>query len=313
MPDTTLSQAIKEAYASAPVSTIIYNTIELRHPAFSTPVRLVRDYANLTATLEATAPAPGDNPLTYPNDFTNAVWPTTGWSVIANDTASPSGFADRITSVSGVNALSRLFIANSTRATFTCIIKAGTHTLPSILIRNNTTATSLVSMNISTGVALGDGWYRMTVTATSGFSIGQTLGLYFGATGAVTPGQYYWIDSATLDTGVTTFIAMGFTFKRPEVTANGLPQIQLEIDNIDRAIVANLEAALTTTNSIELTFREYLSSDLSVPQNNPPVHMTILSVTATVFKVTAVAGFRNLMNIKFPRTEYDAQTFPGLS
>jgi hypothetical protein len=173
MPDNTLSQALKEAYASAPSNIIIYDTIELRHPAFTAPIRVVRDTSDLVATLEATAP-----------------------------------------------------------------------------------------VNPSTAV---------------------------------------------------TFIGFAFNFSRPEVITNGLPQVTLEIDNVDRAIVANLEAALTTTDVIELTYRQFISSNLSAPQNNPPLTMTILSAKATVFRVSAVAGFRNLMNARFPRLEYDAQKFPGLA
>lgn len=33
MPDATLSQAIQEAYASAPASEVIYHTLEFRHAA----------------------------------------------------------------------------------------------------------------------------------------------------------------------------------------------------------------------------------------------------------------------------------------
>lgn len=65
MPDVTLSQAIKEAYASAPVSEVILHTLELRHPAFDAPVRVVRDKVDLTATLEATAPANPGQAVTF--------------------------------------------------------------------------------------------------------------------------------------------------------------------------------------------------------------------------------------------------------
>lgn len=34
MPDTTLSEALKEAYASAPSDVILLHTLELRHPSF---------------------------------------------------------------------------------------------------------------------------------------------------------------------------------------------------------------------------------------------------------------------------------------
>lgn len=171
MTDTTLSQAIKEAYASAPAD-VIYSTLELRHPAFSSPIRVVRDFADLTATLEATAP-----------------------------------------------------------------------------------------VNPSTSV---------------------------------------------------TFTRFAFDFTKPEVSSVGVPQITITMDNVDRAIVANIEAALATTDLVQVTYREYLGSNLTVPANNPPLSMTIMSVTADVFKVTAVAGFPDLMNRRFPSQEYSAEVFPGL-
>jgi hypothetical protein len=62
MPNPALSQAIKEAYASAPSEQIILHTLELRHPAFfddagnPTAIRVVRDHVDLLARLEASAP-----------------------------------------------------------------------------------------------------------------------------------------------------------------------------------------------------------------------------------------------------------------
>lgn len=44
MPDPSLSEAIKEAYASAPADVAILHTIELRHPNFTEPVRVVLNY-----------------------------------------------------------------------------------------------------------------------------------------------------------------------------------------------------------------------------------------------------------------------------
>jgi hypothetical protein len=172
MPDSTLSQALKEAYASAP-SVIIYHTLELRHPAFSSPIRVVRDRAPLVATLEATAP---------------------------------------------VNA-------------------------------------------------------------------GQSV----------------------------TFLGFAFDFTKPEISASGLPMVQIEIDNADRIIVANIEAAMASTSLVTCTYREYISTDLSGPQNNPPLNLTVLTITADVYRVKCTAGFINLNNYRFPRTEYDAETYAGLA
>jgi len=64
MPDFSLSDALKEAYASAPSSEVILHTLEIRHPSFSAPIRVVRDYNDLTVFLESDAPAdPGSEVL----------------------------------------------------------------------------------------------------------------------------------------------------------------------------------------------------------------------------------------------------------
>lgn len=172
MPDSTLSQAIKEAYASAPADEIIYHTLEIWHAAFTAPIRVVRDHATLTATLEATAPR----------------------------------------------------------------------------------------------------------------------------------------DAST----EVEFVAFAFDIIPPDVTHGALPQCVIEIDNVDRTILAQVEAAMTTTTPITMIYRAFLSSDLSGPENDPPLSLTVKSISADVFRIRATAGFDDLANMRFPALEYEAETFPGL-
>lgn len=166
MPDSTLSQAIKEAYAAAPSGVVVYHTLEISHPAFTQPIYVVRDTADLVAQLET---------------------------------------AEEV-----------------------------------------------------------------------------------------------------------TFVRFAFDLKKPEVSATGVPQCTIEIDNVSREILANVQQAMGSTEKITVTYREYLSTDLTGPQNNPPMVLTVLSIKADVFKVTAVAGFGDLNNKRFPGVEYTAERFPGL-
>lgn len=55
MPDPTLSEAVKEAYASSPANVVAVHTLELRHPSFTEPIRVVLDKAPVEARLEAGA------------------------------------------------------------------------------------------------------------------------------------------------------------------------------------------------------------------------------------------------------------------
>lgn len=56
MPDPALTEAIREAMASAPDDLTILHTLELRHASFVAPIRVVNDHADLVATLEPDAP-----------------------------------------------------------------------------------------------------------------------------------------------------------------------------------------------------------------------------------------------------------------
>lgn len=172
MPDTTLDQAIKEAYASAPASDVILHTLEIRHATFATPIRVVRDRSDLTATLEASAP----------------------------------------------------------------------------------------------------------------------------------------IDPST----AVLFTAFAFDIVPPEVHVSGSPQCVIEIDNVSREILAYIEQAMSSTELLECTYRAYLASDLTGPQNDPPLTLTIISVAADMMKIRAVATFGDISNRKFPAIEYSAEVFPGL-
>jgi len=48
MPDTTLSQAIKEAYATKP-EIVIYHTLEFSHPSLANSIRVVQGFHDITA------------------------------------------------------------------------------------------------------------------------------------------------------------------------------------------------------------------------------------------------------------------------
>lgn len=65
MPDPSLSDAIQEAYATAPAGEVVLHTLEFRHPSFTQPLRVVRDRADLNATLESTAPENPNEEVTF--------------------------------------------------------------------------------------------------------------------------------------------------------------------------------------------------------------------------------------------------------
>jgi hypothetical protein len=174
MPDPTLSAALLEAYASAPANQVIHHTLELWHPAFSLPIRVVRDNASLDARIEA---------------------------------------------------------------------------------------------------------------------------------------------GAARDAGaVVTFVAYAFDIVPPDQSSDALPQCVIEIDNVSRDIMAQLDLAVVQPDPITVIYRAYLSDMLDTgPENVPPMEMTITHVNATPLRIRAVAGFPNLLDRAFPSLDYDLEVFPGLA
>lgn len=71
MPNSALSEAITEAYASAPSDTIILHTLEIRHPAFidedgnSDAIRVVSNFEDFTANLESTSAMNAGEPVLF--------------------------------------------------------------------------------------------------------------------------------------------------------------------------------------------------------------------------------------------------------
>lgn len=109
-----------------------------------------------------------------------------------------------------------------------------------------------------------------------------------------------------------TFVPYAFRFRLPAVSTSGMPEIEIEIDNVASEIIASLDMAAQSSSLIELTYRPYLSTDLSAPQMDPPLTLVLHDVEADVFSVRGRASFGDYGNRRWPGEWYDAQRFPGL-
>ena len=120
--------------------------------------------------------------------------------------------------------------------------------------------------------------------------------------------------SAPLDAGeMVTFAAMAFDLSLPPVDVAPVPEITVTIDNVSREIVRHLDAAATSQDKIEITYRPYLSTDLEGPQMDPPITLVLTEVEADVFRVTGRARMLDIGNKAFPSITYTAGKFPGLT
>ena len=109
------------------------------------------------------------------------------------------------------------------------------------------------------------------------------------------------------------FIALAFDLELPPVDTTPVPEITVTLDNVSREIVRHLDAAATSIEIIEVTYRPYLSTDLEGPQMDPPITLTLTEVEVDVFRASGRARMLDIGNKAFPADLYTATRFPGLT
>jgi hypothetical protein len=113
---------------------------------------------------------------------------------------------------------------------------------------------------------------------------------------------------------VVTFVAYAFDVVPPDMSSEALPQVAIEIDNVSREILVQIDAAVMAGAKIEVIYREFLSdAALDGPETDPPMALELIMATATKTRIRATAGFPLLMDAKFPRLDYDLESYPGLA
>ena len=115
------------------------------------------------------------------------------------------------------------------------------------------------------------------------------------------------------DSSSVWFPYVPFSAVPPSRAEAGAVEIKVGIDNTSLALMDELERlSEKPTDPIRLTYRVYLEDDLTVVQNDPPLKLEILSVSATTDAISFTAGLINLRGKPFPSVLYSTERFPGL-
>jgi hypothetical protein len=110
------------------------------------------------------------------------------------------------------------------------------------------------------------------------------------------------------------FFAVYFQLRRPSESDSGsVPEVEITVDNVARHLMTYLDGAKSSRDPIQVTWRPYLASDLTGPHMNPPLTLSLRSVSCNMTTVTARAGYGDLTNRRFPAIEYTSKKFPGLT
>lgn len=150
------------------------------------------------------------NLVTFSKDWSNASWANQLGTAIktpnTTDTLAPDGSQTACKwtdSVGTDTAVKANVISNATTVTFSLYVKAGTSITKNFLLRNNTTATNFTAGTFNfttntisgagwTSTSVGNGWYRISYTQSTGINVGDNFWIYPGGFGgAPTAGSWY--------------------------------------------------------------------------------------------------------------------------
>lgn len=131
-------------------------------------------------------------------------------------------------------------------------------------------------------------------------------------------GQSYWLtrgwDDITvkLETGgKATFTGSAIDVALPARNSDGTQDLKFAISNIDGVVSTAIRNALDNLSTASLTFRRYVSTDLSAPAA-PPFTLAIKEGSWTATEVQITAGYMNILDTSWPRYRYTLTDFPGL-
>lgn len=108
------------------------------------------------------------------------------------------------------------------------------------------------------------------------------------------------------------FIACAFDVILPPEEDAPTPELTITLDNIGRPLTEHIDNAVVSENQIEVTYRPYLSSDSSKPQQIIPITFIVKRVSMGLQKVSVTCTPKRIGERPFPNKEYSLSDFISL-
>ena len=352
MPNTALSAAVKEAFAHAATDVVVLDTLEINHPAVASLVNnldicfCVDDTGSMGGIIEMVQDLVEQIIDELGNYFVNirfaltrfkdedntsiltgATFTSQGAFTTALDTLTASGGGDDPENGYGAikmscDTLDWRSAANVGRVII-LLTDTGSHE------RGATKAQAISALTAKDVIFCygvnSDSGYDDIVAAVGGEFVANTTDFVTDLVDAIrggtqgTPNGSLFIvrdrvgHTLTLEDGhERDFIPCPFNFTLPGGGANGLQELMLAVDNVDRAVSDFLAKVLGYNIPVTVVYRPYLASDPSGPQLDPPLRLFLRNVSVDDFKASGRASMADIINRRFPSDLYTRKRFPSL-
>lgn len=118
--------------------------------------------------------------------------------------------------------------------------------------------------------------------------------------------------TAVDENGVSkTYRAGGIEIALPKIDTTGSQMLTFAIDNVSGRAQQLVDLSTDLQQKISITFRQYISTDLSAPADNP-LHFVVRDVVMEGSIVQLSAEFFDMINTAWPRNYYTADFAPGI-
>ncbi|HCF8535308.1 DUF1833 family protein [Klebsiella pneumoniae] len=118
--------------------------------------------------------------------------------------------------------------------------------------------------------------------------------------------------TAVTERGETvTFIACAIVLSLPARNEDGTQDLKFMLCNVDGVVSTAIRKAIDAMSTASITFRKYISTDLTAPAE-PPYVMPVKGGSWTPLTVNITAGFKNMLDYAWPRDRYTLTYFQGL-
>ncbi|HAT3749167.1 TPA: DUF1833 domain-containing protein [Klebsiella oxytoca] len=122
---------------------------------------------------------------------------------------------------------------------------------------------------------------------------------------------YEDITAVTENGDTVTLKAGAIDIALPARNSDGTQDLQFAIGNIDGSISTIILDAIDNLSESSLTYRNYISTDLSAP-SSPPYTLQLKPGYWTAIEAQITAGYMNVLDTAWPRNRYILPFFPGL-
>jgi hypothetical protein len=119
------------------------------------------------------------------------------------------------------------------------------------------------------------------------------------------------ITAITENDETITFRAAAIDIALPARNSDGTQDLQFAVDNVDGVTSTAIRNALDSQSPASLTYRNYVSTDLSAPAS-VPYTLAVKNGNWTATQAQITAGYMNILDTAWPRYRYTLPYYPGL-